>query len=73
MRKITGISLEPDVVKAVDAMASKMGWSRSKTVNYILRQGVEESTNVLEGLQGMTLSKVLEMLAGEGAKKRLRK
>jgi metal-responsive CopG/Arc/MetJ family transcriptional regulator len=68
--KNTSINLEPDVVKAVDAMARKMSWSRSKTVNYILRQGVSESSNVLEGLADLTLTDMLEMLAGRGAKKK---
>ena len=72
MRKVTGINLDPDVVKAVDKMAVKMGWSRSKTVNYILRQGVEETSNVLAGLETLTLSDVLELLASAGVKKKCR-
>lgn len=72
MRKVTGINLDPDVVAAVDKMAAKMKWSRSKTVNYILRQGVTESSNVLAGLTDLTLADMLEMLAGRGAKKKLR-
>lgn len=71
--KNTSINLEPEVLKAVDKMAAQMGWSRSKTVNYILRQGVEESSNVLEGFKGMTLEKILELLAGAGAKRKLQK
>lgn len=72
MRKNMGINLESDVVVAVDKMAAKLGWSRSRTVNWILRQGIEESSNVLEGIKGMTLEKVLELLAGHGAKKKLK-
>ena len=73
MRKVTGINLDPDVVKAVDDMAAKMGWSRSKTVNYILRQGVSVKSNLMEGLESLTLTDVMEFLAGGGAKKKLRK
>lgn len=72
MRKVTGINLDPDVVTAVDKMAARMNWSRSKTVNYILRQGVTESSNVMEGLKDLTLSDMLEMLAGRGAKKKVK-
>jgi|ADurb_H2B_01_Slu_FD_contig_91_380315_length_1824_multi_4_loop_2 metal-responsive CopG/Arc/MetJ family transcriptional regulator len=72
MRKVTGINLDPDVVAAVDKMAAKMGWSRSKTVNYLLRQGVNDSSNVLAGLADLTVSDVLELLAGRGVKKKLK-
>lgn len=72
MRKVTGINLDPDVVAAVDAMAAKLNWSRSKTVNYILRQGVNDSSNVLAGLKDLTLTDMLELLAGRGAKKKLK-
>jgi metal-responsive CopG/Arc/MetJ family transcriptional regulator len=72
-RKVTGLNLDPDVVKAVDVMAAKMGWSRSKTVNYILRQGVADSSNVLGGLEDLTLADMLELLAVRGAKRRVRK
>jgi metal-responsive CopG/Arc/MetJ family transcriptional regulator len=68
----TSINLEPDVINAVDAMAAKMKWSRSKTVNWILRQGVAESSNVLDGLKDLTLTDMLEMLAGRGVKKKLK-
>lgn len=68
----TNINLESDVIEAVDKMAAKMKWSRSKTVNWILRQGVKESSNVVEGLKDMTLTDMLEMLAGRGAKKKLK-
>jgi metal-responsive CopG/Arc/MetJ family transcriptional regulator len=70
MRKVTGINLDPDVVKAVDAMAAKMGWSRSKTVNYILREGVKESSDVLGGLADVTLSDLLRLLSAKGKRKR---
>lgn len=70
--KNTSINLEPEVLKSVDAMAAKMKWSRSKTVNYILRQGVDESSNVLAGMSDLTLSDMLEMLAGRGAKRKLK-
>jgi metal-responsive CopG/Arc/MetJ family transcriptional regulator len=73
MRIIKGISLDPDVVRAVDKMAAEMGWSRSRTVNYILRQGVVESSNVMAGLESLKLSDVLEYLASAGAKKKVRK
>jgi len=53
-------------------MAAKMGWSRSKTVNYLLRQGVNDSSNVLAGLADLTVSDVLELLAGRGVKKKLK-
>lgn len=72
MRKVTGINLDPDVVAAVDKMAGKLKWSRSKTVNYILRQGVDESSNVLAGLETLTLTDVLEMLASAGVKKKMK-
>lgn len=68
----TNINLESDVMDAVDKMAAKLKWSRSKTVNWILRQGVNESSNVLDGLKDLTLTDMLEMLAGRGAKKKLK-
>lgn len=72
-RKVTGINLDPDVVKAIDDLAAKLQWSRSKLVNYILREGVSEASDVMVGLADLSLDDLLKVLSRHGDKVKRKK
>lgn len=72
-RKVTGINLDPDVVKAIDELAAKLQWSRSKLVNFILREGVSEASDVMVGLADLSLEELLKVLSRRGDRAKRKK
>jgi metal-responsive CopG/Arc/MetJ family transcriptional regulator len=66
------VCLSADVLREVDKMAARLGWSRSKVVEYVLSQGVETATDVVHGLADLSLADVLGLLQERGKARKVK-
>lgn len=70
MKQRVSWTIDTEIVKNMEAMAEKQGISTSALVNAILKGGLDATGELVNALDMISVTDLLEMLIKEGKKKR---
>jgi len=70
MKKRVNLTLDTDLIADMQKLADKQGISVSNLVNYTMKAGMESTKDVVDALDGLSISDLFNMLQKEARKKK---
>jgi antitoxin component of RelBE/YafQ-DinJ toxin-antitoxin module len=70
MKKRVNLTLDVDLLDEMQKLADKQGISVSNLVNYTMKAGMESTKDVVDALDGLSISELFNLLQREARKKK---
>jgi len=70
MKKRVNLTLDTDLIADMQKLADKQGISVSNLVNYTMKAGMESTRDVVDALDGLSISDLFNLLQKEARKKK---
>jgi len=70
MKKRVNLTLDTDLIADMQKLADKQGISVSNLVNYTMKAGMESTKDVVDALDGLSISDLFNLMQKEARKKK---